>query len=663
MNDILRKCMGKLVILAVVLSMAFWPPCPYGNNTAYAQTSDDWLIYWYLCGSDLESELGAATDDISELMEVQLPANVQVLIMTGGSEQWHNDTVKPGEIGLYLYNDRGMHELARLEDADMGSAQTLEYFLQFGKENYSASHNAFVFWNHGGGSAAGVCVDERTGNALSLNDINQSFSAVYGSSVERPPFEMVGFDACLMASYDTANALYGLSRYMTASEEIEPGNGWLYNVWVGALAQDTSMDGRVMGKVICDSYMAGCRKEDTDKDATMSVIDLSKLPALKQAYEDYGVESLRYAADNPRGFFSVFGRQAQVAENYGGNTRDQGYSNMVDLGDLATQTTRLLPETSGNLVRAVNNAVVYKVQGEYRNKGKGISGFYSYDGDPEMFARYVEQESAPLAQKCLYYYLIYGELPLEAQEFLAGDGIVGGNSLPDAVSAVRTDIFRVEQLEDMVVDVDADGYYYVNLTPEQMELLSSIRCQLMYVGVEDDVMLYLGSDSDVVADWDKGVFKDNFRGVWPMLDGHPIYVEITAEENDYNLYSVPIKLNGEECNLQVAYNFNDSNFHIMGARKGIDKRGMGSRNLVKLKAGDQITTIHYAVSISNPENDLMAVEADTFTVGDNPVVTEQELGDGIYGYCFEFVSPTDESAYSSIVQFTMKDGEIVASNE
>ncbi len=35
-----------------------------------------WSIYWYLCGSDLESGGGFATGDLSELMEVQLPENV-----------------------------------------------------------------------------------------------------------------------------------------------------------------------------------------------------------------------------------------------------------------------------------------------------------------------------------------------------------------------------------------------------------------------------------------------------------------------------------------------------------------------------------------------------------------------------------------------------------
>ena len=108
----------------------------------------------------------------------------------------------------------------------------------------------------------------------------------------------------------------------------------------------------------------------------------------------------------------------------------------------------------------------------------------------------------------------------------------------------------------------------------------------------------LGSDSNIVADWDKGVFKDNFIGKWPMLNGHPVYVEITAEENGYNLYAVPIKLNGERCNLEVAYNYDNERYHIFGAHKGIDSNGMGSRNLIQLKKDDRITTVHYGMILS-----------------------------------------------------------------
>ena len=467
---------------------------------------------------------------------------------------------------------------------------------------------------------------------------------------------MIGFDACLMATYDTANTLQGLARYMTASEEIEPGNGWEYAGWVGALADNPAMGGAALGQIICDSYMNGCRVYGTKDAATLSVIDLAKLPSLQSAYESFGIEALRQATDSPQGFFSAFSREAKQAENYGGNTRNQGYANMVDLGDFAKETAALLPNTSPNLVQAVGDAVIYQVRGNYRDKGCGLSGFYSYDGAADSFARYAAQDAAPLPIKCLYHYLIYGQMPSEAGALLSGGTATGPSLSPAAPSGTAPGIFSVAALEDCPVDIDGEGNSFVRLTQKQMDMLSSIHCQLVYIDAEDDVILYLGSDADVDADWEKGLFKDNFRGVWPMLDGHPVYVEITSEGDGYNIYAVPIKLNGVECNLQIIYTYKDEKYHILGARKGLDSHGMADRNLIRLKSGDKVTTIHYGMTISGDDEDFTPVEVDTFTIGKSPVFAEETLGNGKYGYMFEFVTPTDDSALSKIVEFTVTEG-------
>ena len=627
----------------------------YANPYAY-NSSDNWVVYWYICGSDLETEYGSATTDIEEMLDVNLPPNVKIVLQTGGSYEWQNDVMGNNVIGRYLYDASGLHELEMVPDADMGDKSTLQNFLQFGKDNFPADHRVFVFWNHGGGTTGGVCVDERTDNSLSLNDIQNAFAGVYGTSQEAPPFELVGFDACLMGTYDVANMLNGISRYMTASEEFEPSNGWDYAGWVRALAQNPSMDGATLGRSICDSYMIGCEEYGTEETATLSVVDLSRVPAVKSAYESFGVEALTQAKNNPQKFFSDFGRDAQRAENYGGNTREQGYSNMVDLGDLAYRAQHIMPRTAPQLMNSIDNAVVYKVQGKYRRRGSGLSGYYPYDGDVDNYSSYVDQDAASFAHKCLYYYLLSGEWPEEADEILAGNQ--SSVTVPVLPAQPSQKLCDVSQLEDTPVYIDNEGISYVSLSEQQMDMLSAVHCQLVYIDEKEDILLALGSDSNIIGDWDSGIFKDNFYGKWPMLDGHPVYVEITTEEDNYNIYSIPIKLNGVECNLQVSYTYNDEKYHIIGAWKGIDDNGMGDRHFMKLKAGDTITTIHYAMPLSSNTNEYVPVEAETFTIGSNPVFDDAETGDGLYGYFFEFVSPTGDSSFSQMVQFTIKNGEI-----
>ena len=620
------------------------------------KADDTWVVYWYLCGTDLETGGGAASADIQEVLDVQLPSNVKVVVQTGGANQWQNNVVSSNAVERFIYTSDGLERIATLQDADMGDVNTLADFVRFGKENYDADHKVFVFWDHGGGSAAGICLDERTGHMLSLNDVRNAFTSVYEPSAENPPFELIGFDACLMATYDTVNSLDGLTRYVTASEEVEPGIGWNYTGWIGALAKNTSMGGAKLGQNICNTYMEDCERYDLDDTATLSVIDLSQLPYLRNAYESFGLEALRAAHKNPRNFFANFGRGAAQAENYGGNTRRTGYTNMVDIVDLARGNKEILPATTDKLINAIDDAVIYKVSGAYRDRGGGLSSFYSYSGDEESLVAYLNLDGAPIPQKLLYYYLIYGELPADVIPLLDSDTLV--TPAPTTPPAQRQEIFQISQLDDFPVQMDKDGNAFVQLTADQMDLLSSVHCQLVYMELDNDIILYLGSDADIKANWETGVFTDNFRGVWPMLDGHPVYVEITEENDGYNLYSIPIKLNGVECNLQVAYVYAEEKYYILGARKGLDSNGMSSRELIKLREGDEITTLHYGMTISGDDEDFTQVEVDTFTIGSDPQIKDEELGDGNYGYAFEFTTPTEESALSNFILFTVANGQI-----
>ena len=55
-------------------------------------------------------------------------------------------------------------------------------------------------------------------------------------------------------------------------------------------------------------------------------------------------------------------------------------------------------------------------------------------------------------------------------------------------------------------------------------------------------------------------------------------MELVYEGDDYNLYTVPIKLNGEDSYLSVAYDYEAKDFYILGATSGVDESGQAGKD-------------------------------------------------------------------------------------
>ena len=663
----MRKKKLLTIITALLLAMFFLYGCEDEEEIltqsgqaveGWEETPDEagtWAIYWYLCGSDLESDAEAATMDLYELQCASLPENVQVIIETGGAREWYHEDVEAGQQGRYLYDSDGLTFLEAQPEADMGDPETLADFLSFCKENFPADHTMFLLWNHGGGSVSGAAFDEIYDyDSLTLDEMYQAFGSVYELSEENPPFDIVGFDTCLMATIDTAWMLSDVSHYLVASEEMEPGCGWSYDKWVQTLGDHPGIDGATLGQVICDSYMEGCEDIGMEQEATLSVVDLQKIQPLLNAYDDLGKEALTLACEDST-FFAEFGRRAVQTENYGGNTPDQGYTNMVDMGHLVRNSEDLLPETAQAVLDALEECVIYNVSGDYRSEATGLSCYYSYNGDTDDFDGFLSISASPAFQY-LYDYELYGYM---SDEGLANMQDLGYEEEIPEITITQDNT----ELEDFPLYVDEDGNSVLEIGSEAAATLQAVYYQLCYVSEEDDIILLLGRDNDIYMDWDEGVFRDNFRGVWGAIDGCLCYMEIVYEGNDYNLYSVPILLNGDEYNLRVVYSYTDEEYSILGARRGIDDNGMADKNLVQLEPGDEITTLHYAMTISGDEEEPEQVPVDTITVTEDTAFTEEDLGDGNFVIFYEMVDMQDNSYYSDLAYFAVEDGLIYTETE
>lgn len=720
----LYQCPGgnlRLLKIFAVLLLLF--ACPFA-----ACAAETWAVYWYLCGSNLESEDGAASADLAELLRARLPDNVKVVIQTGGASKWHRPGISPNNISRYVYHKGKLEQVAKLPQASMGHEKTLTSFLAFCKEKYSADHQVFIFWDHGGGSIGGVANDENFDfDALSLKEINTAFKKVYTVSADHPPFEIIGFDACLMATLDTASTISGFAKYMVASQEVEPANGWQYTEWLNALGANTSISSQTLGKAICDTYLEGCNEAQTAGNATLSLIDLAKIPFLNLAYNALGLEAVSLAMDDDS-FYAAYGRQAKAAENYV-NSRSEGYSNMVDIGSLVRRLKTTLPEFAPHFLDALGEAVVYTVHGPYRSPS-GLSCYYPFDGgktgfssmmqagnittflvlnglqlgflDTDSAVKHLEristditttlerEENSPAAAPTAP--AAPAEVPKpqhQGQEQGGPQGLwaplqsglaamlgkqtedstsVGSVAalLGQAASAVVSTVvplkpLDITALEDFEVTVGDGGEARLNLGPERVKFLDSVQFYLAYYSIEDNLIMLLGKDADMEADWAKGVFKDNFQGRWAALDEHLVYLEITHQDDGVNHYVVPIKLNGVRCNLIVVYDFAEKEYKILGARR-VQNGEMTDKALIRLKAGDKVTTILLAMQMDDDDGEFQEVEVETFTLGKKVTFADTDMGDGQFMFMFEMTDVQNNAATSQIITIEVKDGQALYSN-
>lgn len=70
-------------------------PAQRSRRTQINGTNDQFTIMVYMCGTDLETNFGAATADILEMCAADINDNANILLYTGGTSKWQNSAIRP----------------------------------------------------------------------------------------------------------------------------------------------------------------------------------------------------------------------------------------------------------------------------------------------------------------------------------------------------------------------------------------------------------------------------------------------------------------------------------------------------------------------------------------------------------------------------------------
>jgi hypothetical protein len=235
------------------------------------QSTKDFTLLIYMIGSDLESsdegEKYGATRDIQEMKYAsQNSDNLNIVLQTGGSKG-KIDIDKGGErfidftkVQRHLISNKSITTYSdpTIINQNMGDQATLSEFISWGVTNFPAKKYGIILWDHGASLNGFGKDDNFKSDTLNMWELKNAFkynNLIQGTDTPQMKFEFIGFDACLMASLETAFKLENFSKYLIASEEIEPDWGWDYKSIINDLKDNSGQDALQIGKLIVDSYV------------------------------------------------------------------------------------------------------------------------------------------------------------------------------------------------------------------------------------------------------------------------------------------------------------------------------------------------------------------------------------------------------------------------
>ena len=236
--------------------------------------TDTATIMVYMCGTDLESRSRMATMDLSEMIGANIDeSKVRVLVYTGGCSNWRNNIVSSSTNQIYQVAAGGLRAIQQnLGSSAMTDERNLGAFIKWCAANYPADRYGLICWDHGGGTLSGYGYDEKYPNSGSITADELPKALAEGGC----KFDFIGFDACLMATLETAIACEPYADYLIASEETEPGYGWYYTNWLAQLSQNSSADTLSFGKTLADTFVQD-NQQKRGGSTTLSIIDLAEL--------------------------------------------------------------------------------------------------------------------------------------------------------------------------------------------------------------------------------------------------------------------------------------------------------------------------------------------------------------------------------------------------
>ncbi|MBQ1545935.1 MAG: hypothetical protein IIZ59_00180 [Clostridia bacterium] len=614
------------------------------DTTDYASydTSSTYTLMVYLCGSDLESDWGCATEDLLEMIEgYNGNDSVNIIVQTGGSYFWHNFSVEADRCQRFRVTKTSVELIDdTVGDKAMSSSDTLSDFIKYASSSYPADRYGLVLWNHGGGSAGGFGYDEKFDeDMMSMTSFGKALSTA-GLT-----FDFIGFDACLMGGFETCLAVAPYTNYLIASQESEPGCGWYYTDFIAKLSSAPSTSIIDLGKIIIDTYIEKAYEYDPSTYSTLGMFDTQKvvsqlLPAVNEL-------SLSYKKTLSDGDYKTLSKSRA------------GYREMTGEGDYVDLYSIAETDNNTKLKNALAESTVYFAATKNGTGDNGLSIYYPYYDLDQLDSVDDIYDVVDYDVDFDDFIDLFANIMALGQIFLDSD--IEDDSFLDFDWFDSSDTFYDDSyFEDYEIDyselavTESGDDYILELSDDDWDKISSIT--LCCIAMYDDIFINFGQDDYYELDKNDNLIV-GYDQRWVALNGSivPFFFEENYETDDYFLTSgyVPCIYNDKDAEIVVAWDTNHPDGYVAGVRMTYDNDMIASKGLTKIKDGDIFSPYYDVYDKDMNYVNTITLDDEKLTVkGDITVsyedVTEQ-LGD-TYIY-YEIRDLFNNSSYTESIVY------------
>lgn len=295
-----------------------------------------WTVLCYMDGKNNLSKM--IERSLGTLDKVGSDENINIVAEIGLAGM---ADVKRGQV----LKGQGAAAFHSIGNQDMGDAQTLQEFVEWGMKAYPAEKYAVIVADHGGGFR-GVCNDDEYLSIIGNEEMAQALETAQRRA--NGQIDVLAFDCCLMAQAEVGYALRDSAKYMVASQEVEAGfmlpvpgmNGGmpLREITEGLQKTNGDLSGEELSRLFV--YEGGRQLGRSNFTPTQSALDLTQMTPVKNASEKLAGSFLSAMAADPGVAERLRGVIEQTQDFSSVAGRVKPYADYRDLGDFARRVEK-----------------------------------------------------------------------------------------------------------------------------------------------------------------------------------------------------------------------------------------------------------------------------------------------------------------------------------